>query len=145
MYRAVIMLCLVFWISANIASAEQINESCTDNCKVWPTPKITTLIHSVPSSWDVAARFDTANFGPVYAFGEPLAVGESRYVSLDASDDTVEWIPYCYTGCGWKNCYWANKARQRCVNLNIACNELDPEKTGCMCYRGVISAAKPHG
>ncbi|WP_202318816.1 hypothetical protein [Archaeoglobus neptunius] len=31
------------------------------------------------------------------------------------------------------------------VNLGVKCKELDPEKTGCMCYHGVIFAAIPHG
>jgi len=64
---------------------------------------------------------------------------------LDPSTNIASWIPYCYTGCGWQNCYWANLARQRCISLGIPCEELNPEQTGCMCYQNVISAAKLNG
>ncbi len=78
---------------AGDASADQINRMHRQLQSV-ATSKITTSINSIPSSWDVAVRFDVANFGQVYTFGQPLAVGEIRYANFDASDSTVEWIPY---------------------------------------------------
>jgi hypothetical protein len=74
-------------------------------------------------------------------------VGQTYYETLTESDSAAmeNYIPYCYWGCGWQTCYWAQIARQPCLQLPCNCLDLNPAETGCICYLGIKSAARLDG
>jgi hypothetical protein len=108
------------------------------------TNKLESLSSS--SDWDVAVRFDNAPRTSFYPFNSsPGVVGTSYYATLTASDSNFQYIPYCYSTCGWQSCSWAVIARQACDALSIPCESLDPAESGCICYGGMKNAARIGG
>jgi len=103
-----------------------------------------------PQAWDIAVRFDNADHNDFYPFGsEPGVVGTTYRFSMTdpAADGRHErYIPWCYTGSGWKDSSFAVSARQKdCGFLNGSCADADPATTGCTCYEGVVSVARVDG
>ncbi len=80
--------------------------------------------------WDVAVRFEMANFNNFYPFSKvPGVVGKTYYAKLDKSDDLFEVIPYCLTGCGI-DCSWAKLCAKHC-NRNTCRND---RMAACQCF-----------
>lgn len=100
------------------------------------------------SDWDVAVRFDQADHNYFYPFrSQSGMVSQTYYETLTESDGPAmdKYIPYCYWGCGWQSCYWAQIARQPCLQLPCSCLDLNPGETGCICYMMTKSAARLDG
>lgn len=90
---------------------------------------LVSYVNASKNDWDVAVRFDIANFNDFYPFSKtPGKVGKTYYANLTKSDYMLELIPYCSTGCGL-NCYWAQLCRKGCNEKTCKNDEI----SACQC------------